>query len=51
MISAQVKAALQLPENEKVTKTEAQYTAVNDLCQEKGDQLHMLRGDLSIESL
>jgi hypothetical protein len=49
-IRVQVKAASQLPENEKVTKTEAQWTAFNDLCQERGDQLHMLRGDLLIES-
>ena len=49
-IRVQVKAASQLPENEKVTKTEAQWTAFDDLCQERGDQLHMLRGDLLIES-
>ena len=49
-IRVQVKAASQLPENEKVTKAEAQWKAFNDLCQERGDQLHMLRGDLLIES-
>ena len=37
-IRVQAKAASQLPENEKVTKTEAQWTAFNDLCQERGDE-------------
>ena len=38
-----IKAASRLPENEKVTKTEAQWTAFKDLFQEREDQLHTLR--------